>query len=280
MGTSSDETAAEASLLLEEPVAAPTREGEEAERLRRLVAVLGELAGAAADPLAVMRLTTARAQELTGAAAAIVAKPEGQEVVCRAATGNVTRAVGERMSLDTSLSGNTARSGQVMRCDDAELDLQVDRVTCRRLGVRSFVVAPMTFGGKLRGLLFVLSPRPNVFGAKDEQLLQVLGPAAGAALAHAEDAQLLGQYERGGLRKLVAALGEAGGERAGAALVEALRQPLGAVTLMATELLGRGRLTEADEESARLIARSAAQMEDLLKPLANRAGPRTDDPTG
>ena len=163
-------------------------------------------------------------------------------------------------------------------CDDAELDLQVDRVTCRRLGVRSFVVAPMTFGGKLRALLFVLSPKPNVFGVKDEQLLQVLGPAAGAALAHAEDAQLLAQYDRG-LRRLVAGLGEAGTERSGAAWVEALRQPLGAVTLMASELLGRGKLTEVDEESARLIARSAARMEDLLKPLASRGSTRTDDPT-
>lgn len=278
MGTSSDETAAEPSLLFEEPVAVPTREGEEVARLQRLVSVLGELSGAAADPLAVMRLATARAQELTGAAAAIVAKVEGQDVVCRAATGNLTRAVGDRMALDTSLSGNTARSGQVMRCDDAELDLQVDRVTCRRLGVRSFVVAPMTFGGRLRALLFVLSPKPSVFGVKDEQLLQVLGPAAGAALAHAEDAQLLAQYDRG-LRRLVAGLAEAGTERSGAAWVEALRQPLGAVTLMASELLGRGKLTEADEESARLIARSAAQMEDLLKPLAGRGGARTDDPT-
>jgi hypothetical protein len=54
---------------------------------------------------------------------------------------------------------------------------------------------------------------------------------------------------------------------------------LGAVTLMAAELLGRGKLTEVDEESARLIARSAAQMENLLKPLASRVGTRTDDPT-
>ena len=278
MGTSSEETDAEPSLLFEEPVAVPTREGAEVARLQRLVAVLGELSGAAADPLAVMRLTTARAQELTGAAAAIVAKLEGHDVVCRAATGNLTRAVGDRMALDTSLSGNSARSGQVMRCDDAELDLQVDRATCRRLGVRSFVVAPMTFGGKLRALLFVLSPKPNVFGVKDEQLLQVLGPAAGAALAHAEDAQVLAQYDRG-LRRLVAGLGEGGTERSGGALVEALRQPLGAVTLMAAELLGRGKLTEVDEESARLIARSAAQMENLLKPLSSRVGTRTDDST-
>jgi GAF domain-containing protein len=269
METSLNPTASEASRFFEEPVSPPVAQGDEVERLQRLVAVLGELSGAAADSLAVMRLTTARAQELTRASAAIVAKVEGVDVVCRAATGNLTRAVGERMALDMSLSAHTARSGQVMRCDDAELDLQVDRVTCRRLGVRSFVVAAMPFGGRLRGLLFVLSHKPNAFGARDEQLLQVLGPAAGAALAHAEDAHVLGQYERE-LRGLVAVLAAEGTERAGAAFVQALRSPLATVSLAAAELLQRGTL--ADMEAVGLIARGAARMEDLLKPLAGRVG--------
>lgn len=275
MGTKPDSMPSESSVFFEEPVAGAPRTGEELERLQRLVTVLGELAGAAADPLAVMRLTTARAQELTGASAAIVAKVEGEAIVGRAATGNLTRAVGEKMPVDTSLAGHTARSGQVMRCDDAELDLQVDRVTCRRLGVRSFVVAPMPFAGRLRGLLFVLSHKPNVFSVRDEQLLQVLGPAAGAALAHAEDADVLGRYERE-LKQLSALVrGAEGGERVGA-LAEALRGPLATVTASAAELLERGALAGEDVEAAGRIARSAARMEELLRPWAGRSGTRAD----
>lgn len=278
MGTKPDSVPFESSRFLEEPGADVPRAGEEQERLQRLVTVLGELAGAAADPLAVMRLTTARAQELTGASAAIVAKVEGEDIVGRAATGNLTRAVGDKMPVDTSLAGHTARSGQVMRCDDAELDLQVDRVTCRRLGVRSFVVAPMPFAGRLRGLLFVLSPRPNAFGVKDEQLLQVLGPAAGAALAHAEDASVLVRYEREVKQLSALVKGAEGGERVGA-VAEALRGPLAAVTASVAELLERGALGREDAETVGRIARSAASMEELLRPLASRSGPREDKDT-
>lgn len=117
------------------PASAPQASVEPSPLLLRLLEVQGEIATLAdkGELEEVMRLITTRAQELSGAAGAALGFIEEGELHCRAATGSVSRALGERMGLAT-MTGQSAATGQAMRCDDTELDARVDRATARRMG--------------------------------------------------------------------------------------------------------------------------------------------------
>ncbi|WP_263451284.1 ATP-binding protein [Hyalangium gracile] len=145
---------------------------------------------------AVMRLIATRGQELSGGAGAAVALIEEGEIVCRAGTGSVARAVGERMQLEGTLTSQSMASRQAMRCDDTELDTRVDRATCRRMGARSLVVTPLVFGERPGALLFALSPRPNAFGEVEERRVSLLARSAGPLLALAQASKVAVERER------------------------------------------------------------------------------------
>jgi hypothetical protein len=59
------------------------------------------------------------------------------------------------------------RTAQLQLCDDAETDRRVDRDSCRALGIRSMVAAPVLASGKVIGLLEVFSAYPNAFEESD-----------------------------------------------------------------------------------------------------------------
>ncbi|MBC7662393.1 MAG: diguanylate cyclase, partial [Caulobacter sp.] len=74
-------------------------------------------------------------------------------------------------------------TGALQRCDDSEIDERVDRATCRTLGVRSMIFAPLRQGTTAVGVLKVFSSEPNAFDDGDVQMLQLMASAIVAALA-------------------------------------------------------------------------------------------------
>lgn len=177
--------------------ASPAAPAEEAPLLSRLVEVHAELAALAdrGEVEEVMSRIATRGQELSGAAGAALGLIERGEVVCRASTGSLSRAVGEKL-VEASLWSRSAQAPQVMRSDDTELDARVDRATWRRLGARSLVMAPLLCGERVRGVLFVLSPRPGAFGEGEERRVSLLARGGGPLLAHAEAARAAAERER------------------------------------------------------------------------------------
>src|SRR6202166_1380793 len=88
-------------------------------------------------------IITERAQTLTGATGAAIALRSGSEVICRARAGRTAPDVGMRLQTDSGISAECLRTGEVVLCNDAEDDPQVDLASCRRLGVRSILAAPL-----------------------------------------------------------------------------------------------------------------------------------------
>jgi TPR repeat protein len=78
----------------------------------------------------------------------------------------------------------------VLRCDDSEIDLRVDRQNCRALGIRSILAAPIRVGDKIEGLLEVFSPQPHAFHASDNSVLHRAAEIAGAFLDRARTAEI------------------------------------------------------------------------------------------
>jgi putative methionine-R-sulfoxide reductase with GAF domain len=149
-----------------------------AEEVRREVKALG------ADLDSALQLVSAKALALTRSTGAAIALSEGKEneMVCRAQAGTVAPPLGTRLEVGSGFSGECVRKGLLLRCDDAETDLRVDRESCRHLGIRSMTAAPILRDDRVVGLLEVFSPVPYAFTENDGQVLQGLSNAIADAL--------------------------------------------------------------------------------------------------
>jgi GAF domain-containing protein len=115
-----------------------------------------------------------KAQVLTGATGAAIALRRGNEIVCRARTGRTAPDIGVRLQTDSGLSAECVRTGEVLLCDDAESNPRVDWATCRRMGVRSILVAPLRHFRRTLGVFEVLSSTPHAFDNNDVATMQFL----------------------------------------------------------------------------------------------------------
>lgn len=126
---------------------------------------------------------TDRAQALTGATGAAIALRSGSEVICRARAGRTAPDVGIRLQTDSGISAECLRSGEIVLCNDAEDDPQVDLASCRRLGVRSILAAPLRHFHKTLGIFEVLSASPQAFTQQHATTMQLLASMMVAAIS-------------------------------------------------------------------------------------------------
>jgi hypothetical protein len=94
---------------------------------------------------AALQLLAERAQYITGASGAAIALRRGDhnDMLCRASAGSNAPELGALLSMEYGLSGESVRTRQTLRCDDAESDPRVNREGCRQLGIASVVVMPI-----------------------------------------------------------------------------------------------------------------------------------------
>ena len=154
-----------------------------------LVAAQHEVAQAARDLDTVLNIVTCRAQEVASADGAVIEIAEGDEMVYRAVSGTATAHLGLRLRRAASLSGRCVAEGRTLSCTDTETDPRVDQDACRRIGVRSLVVLPLTFLGRTVGVLKVYSGQPNGIAAEDLPPLEMMVSLAVAALSAVSEDQ-------------------------------------------------------------------------------------------
>jgi TonB family protein len=114
-----------------------------------------------------------RASTATRARSAALALRRGDEMVCRAATGEHAPDLGIPLNMSDGLSGACLRTHQSQLCLDTETDPRVDAVASRRLGVRSMLVVPVLDGDELVGVLEVFATDPAEFVDSDQNLLEI-----------------------------------------------------------------------------------------------------------
>ena len=148
----------------------------------------GSLAGMAQRDLdAALQLLAERAQYITGASGAAVAlRRDGHnDMLCHASTGSNAPELGALLSAESGLSGESVRTRQPLRCDDAESDPRVNRQSCRELGIASVVVLPIVSEDQVLGVFELFSGRPKAFDERDLSALQRLGEMVETAVQHA-----------------------------------------------------------------------------------------------
>jgi len=153
--------------------------------LLEIIKAQTEIARLGPDLGGVITCVAAQVQHLTNASGAIVELAEGDEMVYRAASGMAGAQLGLRLQRRGSLSGLCVASNQILRCDDSETDLRVDREACRRVGLRSMVVSPLRHNEVVVGVLKVASAVPNGFTASDVRVLELMSDMVGSAMYQA-----------------------------------------------------------------------------------------------
>jgi len=151
-----------------------TRRQDYSDLLTAASAVQREAESLGPDLKAVLALIAFRARSLLRASGAAIAL-EGKEagtMVCRASAGESAPPAGMTLQVGSGFSGECVRTGKSLRCDDTETDERVDGQSCRALGIRSIVAAPVVMEEKVIGLLEVFSAQPNAFRESDGDVLE------------------------------------------------------------------------------------------------------------
>jgi putative methionine-R-sulfoxide reductase with GAF domain len=145
------------------------------------------------DLEATLQLLAERAQYITGASGAAIALNSGEEMICRASAGPSAPEVGTQLQTESGLTGESVRTRQILRCDDAGTDHRVNQESCRALNIVSVVVMPLVREGKITGVFELLSSRPYAFEERDLAALQRLGDMIQTAIDQAEAAKKTAQ---------------------------------------------------------------------------------------
>jgi hypothetical protein len=150
------------------------------------------------DLEAALQLLAERAQYITGASGAAIALRRGEhhDMLCRASAGTNAPELGALLSMEYGLSGESVRTRQALRCDDAERDPRVNREGCREMGIASVVVMPIVSEQQVLGVFELFSSKPRAFEERDLSALQRLSEMVETAVRHAVAAQSVPRVEK------------------------------------------------------------------------------------
>jgi GAF domain-containing protein len=153
-----------------------------------LEAVRCEVRELGGDLDSILHLVNECAMSLTGATGAALAFVTDGRMVWRACAGAPTPPLGTPVDVSQGLSGECARSGFLVSCDDMEHDLRIDPEIGRALGIGSLMAAPIVSNFRVVGLLEVFAPHPRGFAKTHERVVERLVEMVESA-AHFEHAR-------------------------------------------------------------------------------------------
>ncbi len=113
----------------------------------------------------------------TRASGAAIALRNDDGVICRASSGEAPP-VRTPLNLDSTVTGECYRSGNIVSITDTEKDARVDADLCGELGFRSLLIVPVAAGDEVLGILEVFSPVPGNFEGGDVLLLGSIAEVA------------------------------------------------------------------------------------------------------
>jgi len=115
----------------------------------------------------------------TRATGAAIALRQGSDVICRASTGNAP-GIGVRLNIDSGLSGECYRTGNIVSLADSDHDSRVDAELCRQLDFRSLLIVPVVSAADIVvGVAEVFSSTPGNFEGGDVLLLSSIAELIG-----------------------------------------------------------------------------------------------------
>jgi GAF domain len=148
---------------------------------------------AARDLDAALQLLADRAQYITGASGAAIALRHGEQnhMLCRASSGSSAPQLGALLSMEFGLSGESVRTRELQRCNNAQADARVNREKCSQLGIASVLVMPILSGDYVLGVFELFSGKAYAFDDPDISALERLSAMVELAIKFAVTASSL-----------------------------------------------------------------------------------------
>lgn len=172
--------------LLEIEQRAAAQQREVVDRLAKVVEIQREVAAEKQDLNALLQTICERTQRVVGGDGGVIEIYDEGDMVYRAATGIVAPYVGMRIRAQGSMSGLCVQQNATMLCNDSEMDPRVDRDACRKVGLRSMLLVPLTHKGKAMGVLKIASEKPYAFSMGNISTLEMMAAVLSATLSDAE----------------------------------------------------------------------------------------------
>lgn len=151
-------------------------------QLMRVINIQTEISKLGLDLGGVMQYVVDQTQSLIGSDGAAIELAEDDEMVYRAASGIAKLQLGLRLKIDTSMSGLCVKTGESQSCTDSETDPRVDRLACKKVGLRSMIILPLKHRGITVGVLKAMSAQPDYFQQRDMTLLGMLSEVVASAM--------------------------------------------------------------------------------------------------
>jgi putative methionine-R-sulfoxide reductase with GAF domain len=139
------------------------------------------------DLSAAAALIAERVQKITHATGVTVGIVEGDQLAYRAATGSAAAESGSRASVNSCLSADCLRSGQILQSFDVIKDSRLRAETCRELGIGSLIAVPVYHEGKVAGVLELHFTKANFFQEHDVRAAQLMAGLVTEAIARAAE---------------------------------------------------------------------------------------------
>ena len=143
------------------------------DRLLELVEILGSLSSRALPGSVLIQEIVTSVQRLTRGLGAALEIREGHEMVYHTAAGSLAPYVGVRLPVGGSLSGLCVQHATLLYARDVETDARVNLDLCRKIGIRSMMVAPLLQGAQAVGVLKSASENTDGFDEIDEYTLHL-----------------------------------------------------------------------------------------------------------
>ena len=130
----------------------------------------------------VLQLICDRAQVITGADGVMIALADGSDFLCRAAAGPLPVERNARLTRESDFLSECLDSGLVVRCDDSETDVRVERDLTKKLGAFASVIVPLRGRHARLGVIQAFSNTPFAFSDGDIRTLDLFAELVLSAL--------------------------------------------------------------------------------------------------
>jgi GAF domain len=126
------------------------------------------------DLQAAASLIARRIREITDATGAAVAILEQDQLEYYAASGSAAGEAGSREPAGSSLAAECLRSGMILKCPKAETDPRLSSELCHLLNVKALIAAPLSYEGKVAGVLELHFAQADSFGEHEVRTCQLM----------------------------------------------------------------------------------------------------------